>query len=147
MKKLIIFFSLFASILLSGCMYTTQAQENTQSFTAQNSAKVYVMRPSGIYASGINSPVYVNDQYIGRIGEKGHLSWIVSPGQVTVTSTKGLTLIEFDRHLKHKITFNAQVGKIYYVRLTIPWGYGLEPSPVFLMLNDQDGRALLKKVS
>jgi hypothetical protein len=128
-------------------MSTTQSQENARGFTSQNSAKVYVMRPSSINAAAINSPVYVNGQYIGRIGNKGHLSWIVSPGQTTVTSTKGLTLIEFDRHLKHKVTFNAQAGKIYFVRLTIPWGFGLEPSPEFLLLDEQSGRALLKKVS
>jgi len=147
MKKLIIFLSLFSSFFLSGCMYTTQAQENTRDFTTQNSAKIYVMRPSGIWASAINSPVYVNDQYIGRIGENGYLIWIVSPGQTTVSSTKGLVLIEFGHNLKHKITFNAEAGKTYYVRLTIPYGSSLEPSPVFLLLDDRNGTTLLKNIS
>ena len=62
-------------------------------------------------------------------------------------TTKGLTLIELGHNLKHKITFEAHEGKIYYVRLTIPYGYGLEPSPVFLLLDEQNGRTLLKNIS
>ena len=48
-----------------------------QTIESQNSAKIYILRPSSLWGSAITAPIYVNNHYIGKIGNGGQLTWVM----------------------------------------------------------------------
>ena len=91
MKKLISVFSLV--FLLSGCASTTQyvkapSDNNTgKSMNNETMAQIYVLRPSS-FGSAVTYKIYQGETFIGELGPKSYLSWVVNPseGEVSIIS-------------------------------------------------------------
>jgi hypothetical protein len=121
--NLITFKSVLISIvclisLLSGC--TTQYMQ-PQAIAPRNSAKIYIVRPSAFWGNALTAPVYVNNNYIGRIGNGGQLTWVVQPGPVTVSTSEGTAAILVEHRAPHSISFETKKGKSYYVKVISPY--------------------------
>ena len=118
MKKLLVLVLIFG---LAACATTQYIPAQK---TSQNSAKIYIKRPSAFFGSAITAPVYVNNKYIGRLGTGGQLEWTVSPGPVTVQTSSGDATMKLESSGSNRLTFTAQKGKTYTVYLEIPYQLG-----------------------
>jgi len=136
---------IFLTSMLTGCFHTSQYQQPL-AFSPQNSAKIYIMRSSKWYGSVLNAPVYVNNNYIGRVGINGYLVWNTLPGIVTVSTDAGVGNYAFNKkNLSAVVALDAKKGKNYYIELSFPNqvtlvtpGYELE------LMHEKQGESLLE---
>ena len=109
---------IIASFILTAC--TTQyVQPQTQQAGA-DAVKINIVRPSGLWGSALRAPIYVNNIYVGRIGNGGELTWVTKPGKVTVATSEGTAAILIEKQGQTHLTFDAKKGHTYTVRVISP---------------------------
>jgi hypothetical protein len=105
------------ALFLSAC---TAQYIQPQTETGQNNARISIVRPSELWGSALRAPIYVNNQYIGRIGNGGQLTWITKPGKVTVATSEGTIAILIEKRGPSYLSFDAKKGHTYTVNVISP---------------------------
>ncbi len=96
-------------IMFSGCASTTIY--DTYPIAANDSdnmATLDIVRPNHPWGSLIRTPVYINNQLIGRLGPGGHIQMKIPAERTSVSVTTS------------DIVIDAKKGAAYYFRVTIP---------------------------
>src|SRR3990167_9703621 len=114
--KFVIALASFA--LLTGC---STVQLNQPNDPGVNSATIHVKRASSLWGVALRAPVYVNNQYVGKIASGDEIEWKVKPGRVTVSTSSGVANINGERQNFNIVKFNAQSGKTYNISLSVPY--------------------------
>jgi hypothetical protein len=117
MKKLS-FLSILLTLFLFGC--TSQIPQQTQTIAENDSAKIVITRDSRLWGAAFSAPIYINQVYIGKVGNGGTLQWNVKPGPVTVSTSEGIAVIEI-QHAKNAISINAVRNNTYTFKLIAPY--------------------------
>lgn len=116
MKKLTFLFIL-STLFLSGC--TTQISQTDQTISDNESAKIVIYRDAQLWLAGFSAPIYVNQLYIGKVGNGGTLHWAVKPGPVTLSTATGVAALKF-QHYNPTLSFNAVKNKTYTFKVVTP---------------------------
>lgn len=109
---------IFLATFLAACGTTQYMQ--SESGNAKNMAKINIYRKSAFWGSAVSAPVYVNNNYIGRIGNGGNLNWTVKPGLVTVSTSTGVLAAKLSNKAS-AVTFQAVKGRVYNVEVSAPY--------------------------
>jgi len=117
------FLSFSFIFLLSGC--TSQITQPTSLTHEKNMATIVITRDARLWGAALSAPIYINNKYIGIIGNGGTLQWVVQPGQTIVSTTEGIVAIKFQHDNTSTISFNAQKNKTYYVKVLAPYQMSL----------------------
>jgi len=141
MKKLISVFSLV--FLLSGCASTTQyvkapIDNNTgESMNNETMAQIYVLRPSS-FGSAITYKIYQGETFIGELGPKSYLSWVVNPseGEISIFS-------KAENYDMLKLVPKA--GSTYYIKQKVKMGWVMARTELEWM-NEKEALEVLKKL-
>ena len=141
MKKLISVFSLV--FLLSGCASTTQyvkapSDNNTgDSMNNETMAQIYVLRPSS-FGSAITYKIYQGETFIGELGHKSFLSWVVDPseGEVSIFSKAE----NYDM-----LRLIPKAGSTYYIKQKVKMGWVMARTKLEWM-NEKEALDVLKRL-
>jgi len=141
MKKLISVFSLV--FLLSGCASTTQfvkapSDKNTdENMNNETMTQIYVLRPSS-FGSAMTYKIYQGETFIGELGPKSYLSWVVDPleGEVSIIS-------KAENYDMLKLVPKA--GSTYYIKQKVKMGLVMARTKLEWM-NEKEALDLLKRL-
>lgn len=141
MKKLVTIFSLV--FLLSGCASTTQyvkATSNNNTGERMNNetmAQIYVLRPSS-FGSAITYKIYQGETFIGELGPKSYLSWVVDPskGEVSIISKAE----NYDM-----LRLVPKAGSTYYIKQKVKMGWVMARTKLE-WINEKEALDVLKKL-
>ena len=141
MKKLISVFSLV--FLLSGCASTTQyvkapSDNNTgKSMNNETMAQIYVLRPSS-FGSAVTYKIYQGETFIGELGPKSYLSWVVNPseGEVSIISKAE----NYDM-----LRLVPKAGSTYYIKQKVKMGLIMARTKLEWM-NEKEALDALKRL-
>ena len=141
MKKLISVFSLV--FLLSSCASTTQyvkapSDNNTgESMNNETMAQIYVLRPSS-FGSAITYKIYQGETFIGELGPKSYLSWVVNPseGEISIFSKAE----NYDM-----LRLVPKAGSTYYIKQKVKMGWVMARTELEWM-NEKEALEVLKKL-
>lgn len=126
---------LLGVLVLSGCasskQYVAVPPNAGQATTDPDSARVYVIRPGGVFGAAAAWDVQEGKRIVGSVGPGGYLVWDRPPGEVFITHPG---------YYGDPVRFVAEKGRTYYLK----WEMGINASDMAL-LDDQEGQALLKQ--
>jgi len=117
------FIFLLVAFFLSGC--TSQVVQSTPSVLDKNTVKITVKRDSRLWGAAFSAPIYINQVFVGKVGNGGVLNWIVQPGPVTVSTTEGIGAFKFEHTDNTAVSFNAEKGQTYTVKVLNPYQVSL----------------------
>lgn len=131
MKKLLV---VCALLLVSACAQRegasfAQATQSLQPLSA-SSARIYIYRKDEDLGSGLKPDVFVNGQNIGDIVSNSFLIKDVAAGNVVIAPNSSIANNE-------DLTFVAQAGQIYYVKINVITGFWMGKFQLNLMSNEQ----------
>ncbi len=109
------YFFLLIAILISGCSSTDKYQAPSD-LAESNAAIVYLYRTDVLYHS-LNPErpfFYLDDKLVAKLGTGSFVTFLVSPGQHTLTSKESILFVPSSESGKIAGTFEA--GKEYYFR-------------------------------
>lgn len=118
MSKFKIFVIVISGIILTACM-TTQSingREEQMALSGHSYTTLKFQRPASVYGAAITAPVYVNSVFVGRVGTGGNLVYRVKPGNVVISTSKGVGSIVFKK-ATNTLKVNAQQGKTYVIEI------------------------------
>ena len=99
-------------VLVAGCASTVKYSDPSfVDLAEEDGATLHVSRPNSAWGSAIRTPVYVNNELIGRIGPGGHIETAIPTGRVSVSVTTSDYILEAEQNAEYflKITMPAQM--------------------------------------
>lgn len=138
MKRKTWFASVFlGGMFLSGCATNGQfvrLPDQGMQVEDASKARIYVLRPAGIFGSAISMVVKDGDQAIGNTKGGGrYLSWEREPGFVNITSKA---------ENEAQASFPVEAGKRYYILQRIQMGFWMARNSLDL-LGEAEGEKYL----
>lgn|SRR3990167_5386536 len=118
MNKIYLIITLISGLLLSGC---TAQYAKPDAVPEGQSAKINFSRSSSLWAAAMSAPIYVNNTFIGKVGNGGELSWIVRQGPVSISTSEGTATLVLEDKGATRLNFIAKAGQIYYVKIKAPY--------------------------
>ncbi len=94
--------------ILSGCAGTLVYDDHPIATGSAGVATLHIMRSNSVWGASIRTPVYVNNQLIGRLGPGGHMQIKIPAGRNSISVTTSDIIID------------AKEGTSYYAKVTIP---------------------------
>ncbi len=126
--------SLFIVAIFFSCASSYQIEKISTAST-ETQARIVVVRSS--IAGAVNhANVYVDNNFVGKVGATSYLAWDVEPGLKTLRSSKGYFKV------------NAKAGETYYLLLKPKLSFSLtDANYEFDLLTEKEGERRMAHLS
>ena len=95
--------------IFTGCATTLVYDDYPIVNGSEGAATLSIVRPNNLWGASIRTPVYINNQLIGRIGPGGRIQVKIPAGRNSVSVTTS------------DIIIYAKEGSSYYAKVTLPF--------------------------
>lgn len=129
---------ILVAFLLSSCAATRQYAIARPDLPAEESASIFIIRPSPIAVS-VRAGVYQDGELMGDLGAKNYIRWQVpANGEVIDLMSK--------TENRSRYSFTPEAGKSYYFKVALRIGIVFTRNKLRL-LEEEEGEELLAKLT
>lgn len=115
-KRIFIISCFFFAALLSGCVSATGPSFKEVTTTPSNKSLIYIYRPDYFRGCGLRYPVFIDNQQIGLLSNRGYLYSEVEPGQHTIKVQAWEKAFAANSEYSDKIINYYQRTKLFHSR-------------------------------